>query len=153
MIVGSKDLNFDDYVQLRLIGFTLWMTNKVFFYSALIKFLRQREIDVSDLFFKMVERKDDAPQIIQDVYEKFKRATVDELFDSPEEILKKIKKKKEYEKLLNEEAGFNVIRYHHTMILSECMDEWTEYVLKIAHNLLEENNKLTNEVQAQFKEI
>ncbi len=153
VIVGSKDLNFDDYVQLRLIGFTLWMTNKGVLYSALIKFLRQREIDVSDLFFKMVERKDDAPQIIQDVYEKFKRATVDELFDSPEEILKKIQEKKEYEKLLNEEAGFNVIRYHHTMILSECMDEWTEYVLKIAHDLLEENNKLTNEVQTQFKEI
>ena len=91
--------------------------------------------------------------ILRTVSKKFKRATVDELFDSPEEILKKIQEKKEYEKLLNEEAGFNVIRYHHTMILSECMDEWTEYVLKIAHNLLEENNKLTNEVQAQFKEI
>ena len=153
VIVGSKDLSFDDYVQLRMIGFTLWMTNKGILYTSIIKFLRQQNIDVADLFFQMVERQKTAPRSIQKVYEKFKQATTDELYDSPEEILTKIQDDDEFQKLVDEKAAINVIRFHHTMVLSECMDEWTEYVLKIAHDLLEEKNKLNNEIEKQFHDV
>ena len=153
VVVGSKDLSFEDYVKLRMIGFTLWMTNKGILYTSLIKFLRQQNIDVADLFFQMVEKQQSSPKIIQNVYEKFKQATINELHDSPDEILLNIQNKKEFQKLVDEESGINVIRYHHTMILSECMDEWTEYVLKIAHDLLQENNKLSDEIEKQFRDI
>ncbi|MGY5151484.1 MAG: radical SAM protein [Candidatus Nitrosopumilus sp. bin_6a] len=153
VIVGSKDLSFDDYVQLRMIGFTLWMTNKGILYTSIIKFLRQQNIDVADLFFQMVERQKTAPEAIQKVYAKFKQATIDELHDSPEEILTKIQDDDEFQKLVDEKAAINVIRFHHTMILSEYMDEWTKYVLKIAHDLLEEKNKLNNEIEKQFHDV
>ncbi len=153
VIIGSKDLSFEDYVKLRMIGFTLWMTNKGILYTSLIKFLRQQNIDVADLFFQMVEREHTSPQIIQNVYEKFQKTTINELYDSPEEILENIQNDEEYQKLVDEKAAINVIRYHHTMILSECMDEWTEYVLKISYDLLRENNKLNDEIEKQFRDI
>lgn len=153
VIIGSKDLSFDNYVKLRMIGFTLWMTNKGILYSSLLKFLRQQNIDVADLFFQMVEKQHYSPKIIQNVYDKFTKATINELYDSPEEILSKIQNDEEYQKLVDEKAAINVIRYHHTMILSECMDEWTEYILKIAHDLLEENNNLNDEIEKQFHDI
>ena len=92
-------------------------------------------------------------KIIQNVYQKFQEDTINELYDSPEEILSKIQDDGEFQKLVEEKAGFNVIRYHHTKILSECIDEWTEYVLKISHDLLEENNKLDDETEKQFHDI
>lgn len=153
VIVGSKDLNFDDYVKLRMIGFTLWMTNKGILYSSLIKFLRQQKIDVADLFFNMVEKWQYSPLPIKNVYEKFIQATINELHDSPEEILEKIQDEQEFQNLVDEKAGFNVIRFHHTMILSECMDDWTEYVLQIAHELLEKNGKINTEILTQFNDI
>ena len=153
VIIGSKDLNFDDYVKLRLIGFTLWMTNKGILYTSLIKFLRQQNIDVATLFFQLVEQRNTSSKIIQNVYGKFQQATINELYDSPEEILLKIQDEVEFQKLVDEKAGFNVIRFHHTMILSDCMDEWTEYVLKIAHKLLQETGKLNLETEKQFHDI
>ena len=71
VIIGSKDLIFDDYVKLRMIGFTLWMTNKGILYTSLIKFLRQQNIDVADLFFQMVERQYTADKVIQKIMSNF----------------------------------------------------------------------------------
>ncbi len=153
VVVGSKDLSFEDYVQLRMIGFTLWMTNKGVLYSSLIKFLRHQNIDVANLFFQMVEKQKTSPTIIQNVYEKFRQATINELYDSPEEILSKIQDDKEFQNLVDEKAAINVMRYHHTVILSECMDEWTEYILQTAHDLLEENGKINDELQRQFHDV
>jgi radical SAM superfamily enzyme YgiQ (UPF0313 family) len=153
VIVGSKDLSFDDYVKLRMIGFTLWMTNKGILYTSLIKFLRQQNIDVANLFFQMVERQQNASAVIQNIYERFQQATINELHDSPEEILNSIQNDEEFQKLVDEKSGINVIRYHHTLILSEYMDEWTEYVLRIAYNLLKENNKLDPEIEKQFHDV
>ena len=153
VIIGSKDLNFEDYVKLRMIGFTLWMTNKGILYSSLIKFLRQQNLDVADLFFQMVEKQHSSPKVIQNVYEKFTQATINELYDSPEEILLNIQNDEEFQKLVDEKAGINVIRYHHTMILSDCMDEWTEYILKIAYDMLQKNDKINDETERQFHDI
>ena len=153
VIVGSKDLSFEDYVKLRKVGFTLWMTNKGVLYTSILKFLRQQNIDVANLFFQMVEQFKDAPPLVQNVYTKFEEATINELYDSPEEILRKIQDEQEFQKLVDEKSGINVMRYHHTMVLSECMDEWTEYVIKIAFNLLQENGKLDNEIRKQFHDI
>ena len=108
VIVGSKDLSFEDYVQLRMIGFTLWMTNKGILYSSLIKFLRQQKIDVADLFFKMVQNQKNAPIIIQNIYEKFREATINELYDSPEEILSQIQNDEEFQKLIDEKAAIKM---------------------------------------------
>ena len=153
IIVGSKDLNFDEYVKLRMIGFTLWMTNRGIVYNSLLKFLRQQNIDVADLFFGMVSKQHNSPEIIQNVYEKFKESTINELHDSPEEILSKIQDDDEFQRFVDEKAGYNVIRYHHASVLSECMDEWTEYVLNIAYKLLQKNGKLDDEIKKQFHEI
>jgi len=83
----------------------------------------------------------------------FEVAENNELHDSSEEILSKIQDEEEFQKLIDEKAAINVMRYHHTMILSECMDEWTEYILKIAYELLEGNGKLSDDIKKQFYDI
>jgi len=152
-VVSSKDLSFDEYLELRLIAFTLWLTNKGVLYNSLLKLLRQQKIDVAELFFQMVKRRKDAPKIIQDVYENFRESTKNDMYDSPEEIFSKLQDDEFYQKLLDEEIAHNVIRYHVAIVMATCMDEWTEYVLSIAHDLLQENEQLDEELQIQFENI
>ena len=152
-VISSKDLSFEEYVELRTTAFILWMTNKGVLYNPLLKFLRQQKIDISELFFQMIVMIKKAPKEVQDVYESFQRETRNESYDSPEEIIEKIQDDKFYEKLLNEEVAINVIRYHHAIVLAKCMDEWTEYVLQVAYDLLEKNIKIDEEVEKQFLDI
>jgi len=151
-IVSTKDMSFDEYVDLRTISFTLWMTNRGIMFDPLLKFLRQEKIDVADLFFEMVNHRDSAPESVREVYESFQKTTREESFDSKEEILEKIKMDEFYQQLLDEKIGMNVIRYHHAVTLVKCMDEWTEYVLTIAKQLLQNENKL-EKVKNKFEEI
>ena len=152
-VISSKDLSFDEYVELRTIAFTLWVTNKGILYNPLLKFLKYHDIDVSELFFKMVQKYENAPKQVKEVYESFQRETKNESYDSSEEILDKIQDDEFYNKLLNEDVAINVIRYHHAIVLAKCMDEWTEYVIKVSNDLLKENNKIDEETTSQFIDI
>jgi len=152
-VIGSKDLSFDEYLELRMIAFTLWLTNKGILYNSLLKLLRQQKIDVAELFFQMVKRRRNAPKLIQDVFDSFLKSTKDDLFDSPEEIFSKLQDDEFYNKLLNEEAAHNVVRYHVAVVMATCMNEWTDYVLFIAHQLLQENKKIDEELERQFEDV
>ncbi len=151
--IGSKDLSFDEYVDLRTVAFTLWMTNKGILYNPLIKLLRYQKIDVAELFFEMVKRRESSPKLVKDVYDSFRESTINESYDSPEEILSKIQDDEFYQKLLNEEVAINVIRYHQAVVLAKCMDEWTEYVITIVQDLLKENKKWNEEIKSQFEDL
>jgi len=57
IVVGSKDMTFDDYLALRMIAFTLSIVNRATLFEPLLKFLKQQKLDVSKLYFKMVEER------------------------------------------------------------------------------------------------
>ena len=152
-VIGSKDLSFDEYIELRMIALTLWLTNKGILYNSLLKLLRQQNVEVSQLFFQMVERRTNASKPIQDIFESFSKSTKNDMYDSPEEIFSKLEDDEFYQKLLDEEIAHNVVRYHVAIVMATCMDEWTEYVITVAHDLLQENNKFDEELEMQFRDV
>ena len=153
IVVGSKDMTFDDYLALRMIAFTLSIVNRATLFEPLLKFLKQQKIDVSKLFFKMVEERKNAPKPVVSMYDRFNKVTIDELYDSPEEIISLIQKDEEYQKLIEGRGAINVIKYHGAAVLSECMDEWTEYALSIANDLLCKNVIWNEEIEKQFHDV
>ena len=153
IVVGSKDMTFDDYLALRMIAFTLSIVNRATLFEPLLKFLKQQKIDVSKLFFKMVEERKSAPKPVELMYDRFNKVTVDELYDSPEEIISLIQKDEEYKKLIEGRGAINVIKYHGAAVLSECMDEWTEYALSIANDLLRKDVTWNEEIEKQFHDV
>ena len=153
VVISTKDMTFDEYIELRVLGFVLWMTNKGVLYDPILKFLREVNIDIFELFYQMVQRKDTAPLSIQNILESYRNASIDELFNSPEEIFKMIHDDKKYEDLVEGRGAINVIQFHHASVLTECMDEWTEYVIQISVELLKENNQFSLETQNEFKTI
>ena len=75
------------------------------------------------------------------------------MWDSPEDIESNYQDEHEYQKLLKGEDGINVIQYYYARVASEFMSEWTEYVLKIAHDLLRKSHNFNEEKESQFSEI
>jgi len=152
IVVGSDVMSFEENLELRRLGFVLWVTSQGVVYDAIIKFLREKKIDVFKLFYRMSKNPELAPKNIQDVFKRFGNAAVDELYDSPDEIIKKIQSDEEYERLLQGAGAINVIQFHHALVLTEFIDDWTNYLLKIAIDLLNEA-KIDSVSLTQFFEI
>ena len=153
IVVGSSSMTFDEFLNLRLVAFVLWVTNQGIVYDSIIKLLREYNVDVFELFYRMAINSQEAPPTIQNIFENFLKSTKDELWNSPEEIKQFVQKETNFKKLVNGEAGFNVIQYHHASIMTCFMDDWTEYVLKTAYELLEEKENKNEEIEQQFLNV
>lgn len=152
IIVGSNTMSFEENLALRRMGFVLWVTSQGVVYDAIIKFLREKKIDVFELFFRMSNDHESAPDKIQEIFSNFNKSAIDELYDSPTEIMTKIQDDHEYEKLVNGEGATNVIQFHHALVLTKFIDDWTEYLLKISYELLI-NAKVNDVTLVEFLDI
>lgn len=153
VVIGSSTMTFEQYVELRLLAFIIFVTNKGIVYDPITKFLRENNVDVFDLFYRIMKHGDKAPQIIHNVFKQFKDATINELWDSAEEVLENYQKDSEYQKLLNGEAGINVLYHYLAIVTAKCMDEWSNYVLETAHSLLVDLDNYNDELEKQFTAI
>jgi radical SAM superfamily enzyme YgiQ (UPF0313 family) len=153
VVIASNTLSFDEYVELRTLAFSIFVTNIGIIYDSLIKLLREEKIDVFELFYRTIKRLDYASPNIQNIFDSYKNSTINELWNSPEEIENHIQNEEEYQKLLTGKTGINVVQYHHALVTGSYVDEWTDYILSIAKDLLIENEKFSSEVQIQFKNI
>jgi hypothetical protein len=153
VIVGSNSLTFEEYVELRMFAFILWSSTIGIVYDPILKFLRQNNIDKFDLLLNMMKKIDELPLEIKNVFDSFKDNTINELWDSKEELIEHYQNEKEFQKLLNGEDGMNVIQFHNFLIRKNHMDGFTEYIFKIAYSLFDQKNKTDATLMQQFDEI
>lgn len=153
VVTSSDTLSFEEYVKLRSLAFALWVTNKGIVYDPILKFLRQNEIDAFELFNILHKNLEYAPSSIKQIFKEFENATINELWDSPEEIENHYQNEKEYQKLVDGEEGINVMYHFHAKVISHHMDDWTNYTLKIVKELLVENKIIDDEIFEQFENI
>lgn len=153
VVVGSNTLSFDEYLELRLLNFIIFMTNKEVVYEPIIRFLREQNLDVFEWYYRMLKQEEKAPPIIRSIFNKFRKDTVNELWDSPEEIMENFQQENEYQKLLNGETGINILYFYQAFVISQYMENWTEYALSQAKELLEEKLHFNAELKRQFNDI
>ena len=151
--IGSNTLSFDEYVELRLFALVLKVTKSGTIFASLFKFLREQNVDIFDLLYKMLKSINLAPKSIQKLCEQFKQDTIDELWDSPEEIEKNYQNDSEYKKLLSGKAGQNLVYYYHALVISEHISDWTEFVLQISDKMLNQDKKISKEINQQFCDV
>ena len=153
VVVSSNTMTFEEYIDLRNLAFIIFVTNQGIVFDAVQKLLREQDIDVFELYYRMLTNKKNSPENTQKVIEQFKQATIDELWDSPQELLENFQKDFEYKKLLNGEAGTNVLYHYKAVVISEYMDDWTEYVIESAHTVLKNSNNYNDELEKQFETV
>lgn len=152
VVVGSNNMTFDEYVELRALDFTLYMVNIGILFDPLLKFLRQHNVDIFELPYRMTKNANNHSKIISEIYKTFKKETINELWNSREEIEKNFQNDNDFNKLLTGEAGLNILHYCTGLVSTEYMDEWINYTIDISYELIKE--KLTdNELQRQFQDI
>tara|TARA_B110000438_G_scaffold273678_1_gene293257 strand:+ start:1928 stop:3964 length:2037 start_codon:yes stop_codon:yes gene_type:complete len=151
VVVSSNTLHFEDYVKIRLLAFSIFVTNQPAF-KPIIKFLRQNNVEIFDLFNRPLES-ENTPDGIKKLFNLFNEATVNELWDSPEEIIENFQDETEYQKLLNDELGFNVIQFHQAIVTTKHMHDWTEYVISLGKTLLRENNIYDESKLEQYDDV
>lgn len=152
--IGSNTLSFDEYVKLRVLALIVKVSKSGTIFAPLFKFFNENDVDVFDLLIRVLDNIDLASVNMQDLFKSFKQNTIDELWDTPEEIEKNYQDENEYNKLLSGEAGQNLIYYYHALIISEHMSEWIEFILQISAQLLTINKKFSDiELKQQFLSV
>ena len=152
IVVGSNTLTFDDYLSIRVNSFIVWINSKGDAYRPLIKFFRDNNLDIFQLYYNQLENMDESDLRIQNVFKKFTESAKNELWNSPEEIEAHYQKDENYQKLLDGEDGINLLNHYGSIITAECMNEWAEYTLKIANDIFKSKG-LGSEKEKEFNEI
>ncbi|AFS83779.1 B12-binding domain-containing radical SAM protein [Candidatus Nitrosopumilus sediminis] len=153
VVIETNTLSFEEYLELRLLAFIMFVTNIGLVFEPLLKFLREQDMDVFELFNQTLKQKKNAPKKIIHVFEQFENSTRDELWNSSEEIQKNYQNENEYRKLLDGEDGINVLQHYQAIVMFENMNEWTDYTLDVAHSLLKTNKKLNDKLEREFIDV
>ena len=153
VVVNSNTMTFEEYIDLRNLAFIIFVTNQGIVFDAVQKLLREQDIDVFELYYIMLTNRENSSENTQKVIEQFQQATIDELWDSPQELLENFQKDSEYKKLLDGEAGINVLYHYKAVVISEYMDDWTGYVIESAHTVIKNSNNYNDELEKQFEAV
>jgi radical SAM superfamily enzyme YgiQ (UPF0313 family) len=153
VVVSNNTLTFDEYVELRLLTFIMFVTNIGIRYDAILKLLREYGVDVFELFHRSLKQSNQAPSNVREILKGFQNTTVNELWDSPEEIEQYYQEDSNYQKLLDGEDGINVIQHYHGLVTAKCMDEWTDYTAGIAHELLQKKVDIDENLESQILDV
>jgi radical SAM superfamily enzyme YgiQ (UPF0313 family) len=153
IVISSNKMTFDEYLELRLLTFSLWVTNKGVVYDPILKFLHEKGIDVFNLFYTMAQNRNQLHPEIQNIFKLVNNATKDELWDSPEEIESSYQDDSNYNKLLSGESGMNIMFYFQAVVTATALEAWTNSVLENSKKLLIEQNKFDDQTSKEFLEI
>jgi hypothetical protein len=149
--ISTSTLSFKEYVDLRLLALVVKVTKTGLVFDPILKFLREQNLDVYDLVYNMTYRNSHASESIKKLFDRFRKSTIGELWDSPEEIERNYQDDAEYQKLLDGVVGQNLVLYYHTIILTRYISDWTEYILDAAKKLIMDKKKVFDgELEEQF---
>lgn len=151
VVVGSNTLSTDEYVDLRLLAFSLWVITREGAFDGLLKLFHENGADVVSLFLGVKDAVG-APARMVEVLDAFRQATLRELWDSPEQIEAHYSQDAEYQRLLRGEAGVNLLNYFSGVVTADCMEDWTEFTIEVARRLLGQRG-LSAEGEAQLAEV
>jgi len=152
VVIGSNTMTFEDYLNLRSIDFAIYASNTIPIFKPLLKFLREHEIDLTELFHRSIKQAINSTSIDK-TFKKFRQLTIDELWDTPEELEAHYQSENEYQKLLSGKSAFNILYYCTGQLIAECMDDWLDHIIKIAKELFIEENKFDIMLEEQFLAI
>jgi len=152
--ISTSTLSFKEYVNLRLLALVVKVTKTGLVFDPILKFLEEQNLDVFDLVYNMAYRSNHASENITKLFSTFHKSTIDELWDSADDIEKNYQNDNEYKKLLDGVEGQNLLLYYHTIILTRYISDWTEYILDTVKNLIMEKKKIfDDELKEQFVAI
>jgi radical SAM superfamily enzyme YgiQ (UPF0313 family) len=152
VVTSTNTMSFEDYCAVRNIHFMLAVVYSGSGFRPLLKLLRQKKLPVIEFIKTLVVNIQSAPRSVIDVYNSFARLTREELWNSEDELRNYICSENNYEKLLKEEMGTNLIQTHTAKAL-RVMNDWVDFVFGEAQKMFHETLVSNPEVSMMFNDI
>jgi len=126
--IATNTFSFAEYVEARkyLLVLDLCFSSGVL--DPLKKFLSSRNLKNSDLAQHIYARIDQLPQELTKIFQSFAAETKDELWDTEEDMVEFYSQPENYEKLVNYDAGGNVLFKHRVWTLTQQSEKWVDEV-------------------------
>lgn len=135
VVSSTSTMPFEEYQEARKLHLMVAVVYNGGGFSPLLRLMRQKKVSIIELLQRLVASIASAPPSIQTIFNSFVRLTKEELWDSEEELRAYVCAENNYEKLLKEEIGINLIQTHSAMSLA-VMDDWVKYVFQTANAML-----------------
>ncbi|MBU2264796.1 hypothetical protein KJ784_01255, partial [Patescibacteria group bacterium] len=137
VIIGTKDMSFEDYLELRGLYFTVSIFSGSVELSPLKKFLLENKVDLAQWLFNIHDRLKNYPDIYY-WYQEFLKETREELFNSRQKLLDFFEKQENFEDLISGRRGDNLLRKYKHLVLSECYPAYLRIAIFEAQEIMNE---------------
>ncbi len=139
VVAATKDLSFEDYVELRRLHLIISMIYNGKGYAGLFKFFRQSDLDVFLLLKGMLHNFPKAPITVRESVVDFEKETRDELWDSEEDLRSFYSDDQNYDLLVSGDLGANLLQKYVAAFLMEASDDWLRYSFTVAKDIVREH--------------
>jgi len=152
VVSSTSTLSFEEYVEARKLHLMVAIVYNGGGFSPLLKLMRQKKVSIIEFLQTLIASIASAPPSVQAIVNSFVRLTKEELWESEEELRAYVYAENNYEKLLHEEIGINLIQTRSAMSLA-VMDDWVHYVFQTASAMLGDSLKSDSAMAAMFTDI
>lgn len=135
--VASSTLTFSEYVQARVYSLVIDLCANSGVFEPLRKYLRGLGIRRSVWIDAVAQAVPSFDPVSREVIDSFERETQSELWDTEDELVQFYSRPENYEKLVNYEAGGNVLFKHRIWMLSQASVSWVGTVFRVSRTLIE----------------
>lgn len=137
--VASKTMPFEDYVECRMLTFTVGLFYSDLFLVEIYRFLENFGIKASAVVDRLHQNRKRFSSVLLDLYQQFEEATRAELWGSEEELRSYLTSTREgFERYILGDEGRNLIFTYRGMALMSHMDEVIHEAFCFAEELLRE---------------
>lgn len=134
--VSSRAMSFEDYLQIRSLALMTELMYNMYIFYELVKFLEENGVTAFTWVLEALDRLNEAPKAVQDIYASFLRETREELWGSEEALIAFYSLPENYDRLVKGEAGGNVLFKHKALVITRHLDVWVDHIAGIAWDLV-----------------
>lgn len=134
--VASNTLSFDEYLQIRSLTFVTDLAYNNSLFYEIVKYLTEHGISAFQWTREVWERIREAPEAIAEIHASFMRETQEELWDSEEALTEFYRRPENYSKLLQGEAGMNVLFKHKGLLITRHLSAWVGFIIQVGSDMI-----------------
>jgi radical SAM superfamily enzyme YgiQ (UPF0313 family) len=134
--VGGLNLSFEEYLECRIFTLTtaLFYNDRIF--EEILESLQVLSLSPFDWVRMIHDIRDSFSENLKKVYEGFKRDTVEELWDSGEELRNFTGNPEVIKRYISGELGKNVMYHYRTLAFITCMEDLNDIAFRCAKSLI-----------------
>jgi radical SAM superfamily enzyme YgiQ (UPF0313 family) len=126
--IATKDMDFKEYVEARKYLLITDLCHSSNVLNPLQRYLSQNSVKNSAWILEIYQNLHNLPSRTKEIFGSFEKETIEELWDSEEELIAFYSKPENYKLLKNGHRGGNVLFKHRAWILSKEVEEWIKWV-------------------------